>query len=383
MASGAPAVAASATTASATTASGTTAAVAPALAFRSGETAGSVAELVTLLDRHPGEAQDRLYSGEVARWLEQVGRDDLAQRAQEICRSYPQHREQGLEALAQATGLVEPPLLQAHPASLDFGTIAAGERKTLQLELRNAGRGHLFGLMRASHRNLQGPRSFDGNHIALPITFNTKRLASGSHSGELVIDSSAGELRLPFFARVKAPPLLAPFLTVVFWSILGMIGGLQLRTAPFADTSPAHWDWLGANSQLPWNPIAPLFGLVLWAILVVFVTGEATRQKSCMFFMSFGAFSALLAFLCGLIGNDLIVATDLLLQPLLEPLVHRWAAGGWMFTGGFLGAVYGTLRRWPDLFSARLLQIVFGWLLAICILFGVLIAALIATPMYK
>src|SRR5690606_30106589 len=102
----------------------------------------------------------------------------------------------------------------------------------------------------------------------------------------------------------------------------------------------------------------------------LFVIGEATRQKSCSFFVSFSAFVTLVAFLCALIGNDLIVALDGLLQPTLEPLTHRWAAGGWMFVGGLLGAIYGTLRRWPDLFTARLSQIVFGWLLTICLLFG-------------
>jgi len=362
----------------------TPAPIVPKLAFASGEAATSVQELATLIDRHPREARDQLYSGEMPRWLETIGRDDLAKRAREICRSYPQQREQGLEALAQATGLLEPPTLRVHPTHLNFGEIEPGDSKTLQIELRNVGRGHLFGLMKTSHRNLQGPRSFDGNTLALPVTINTKRLAPGAHGGDLVIDSSAGELRLPFSVEVKSPPLLAPFLTVVLWAMVGMLGAMQLRAAPFTIApNTAFWDWFNAGSQLPFYPTAPLFGLVLWSVLMVFVVGEATRQKSCGFFVSFGAFVSLLAFLAGLIGNELVVAGDLVLQPLLEPLVHRWAAGGWMFVGALVGAIYGTLRRWPDLFSARLLQIVFGWLLTICILFGVLIAALIASPMYK
>jgi hypothetical protein len=53
-------------------------------------------------------------------------------------------------------------------------------------------------------------------------------------------------------------------------------------------------------------------------------------------------------------------------------LVQNWATGGWMFVGGFIGAGYGTLRRWRDLLTTRVVQIVAGWMFAIFILFVLL-----------
>jgi hypothetical protein len=61
-------------------------------------------------------------------------------------------------------------------------------------------------------------------------------------------------------------------------------------------------------------------------------------------------------------------------------LAGSWAAGGWLFVGGVLGACYGTLRQWELIFTTRLLQILSGWLIAMAIVYGLLAASRFIAP---
>ena len=353
------------------------------LTFRAGEAATNLTQLVHLVEKYPGEAKDYLYNGDFATWLSQNGRADLAQRAREICRHYPQRRAQGLEAFLLATGLVEPPSLEVEPTHLDFGVMGVGKRRRIDVELRNAGRGHLFGILRSTHLGLDFPAEFDGNRVLLPITFDASRAERGGHSGDIVIDSSAGEWRLPFSATIYRKRSWAPAVTVVFWSVVGMLCGQWMRTLPLLhQTKPAGWHWLTADSVVKWFPAAPLFGLALWGVLLLFVLGEALRQKSCGLFVSGGLVSLLGGVFCAMLGNELLKTGDIVLQPLLAPVTRDWAAGGWMFVGGLAGACYGTWRRWRDVFSTRLAMILCGWLIAITILYTVLWSTFLLVPAY-
>jgi len=344
------------------------------LVFRSGEGARELRQLVTLMDKYPAEAKQLLYKGVLSNWLATNGHDELAARAREIQAQYKAHKERGVEAFVQATGLAEIPQMQAYPVHLDFGVLQRTESKTLTLHLHNGGRGHLFGLLHPPHAGLECPAEFDGNHVALPITLDASRLQSGQHWHELTIDSSAGELRVPLLAVVRPGSSLAPTLTVVLWAVLGMLCGYLLRELPFVmHTSSAHDIWLTPRSRLEWFPTAPLFGLAAWGTLLVVITGEATRRRSCALFLGASLLSAPLGVLCAVMGENLLIAGDMALQPQMQPLVRQWAGGGWMFAGSILGAIYGTLRRAGDLFSVRLIHIVLGWLLSLIILCGLLI----------
>jgi hypothetical protein len=130
----------------------------------------------SLMDRDRQEAKEYLYNGDFATWLSQIGRADLAQRAREIVTEYPERKYQGLEALAQSNGLVEPPTLEVQPEFFDFGVLTPGARKTLPLKLRNVGRGHLFGLLRSTHPALVFDDKFEGNRHVVPVTFDARQV---------------------------------------------------------------------------------------------------------------------------------------------------------------------------------------------------------------
>lgn len=350
------------------------------LIFASGERASTLREMTTLCDQQPEEAREMLFNGQIEKWLLENNRGILARRAREIREKYTR-RARGLEAFLQATGEVAPPQMRADSSLLDFGEIVAGNSKTLHLHLRNPGRGHLFGVLRASQNCLQAPAEFDGNDVTIPLTFEARRLEKGVYSGELILDSSSGELRIPFRAQIQKPAGDVALSTVVFWSAIGMLGAFALRTLPLMSQSATPgWDWLTWNMKLHAWPTAPLFGLVLMGVLAPFIAGESLRRRSCSFALSLSLFVALFSLFCGALGLEILIGGDGMLKPLMQPLAHNWAAGAWMFIGGVLGAAYGTLRRWGDIFSPRLLQLLFGWLTSMAILYGLLAASQFLAP---
>lgn len=367
---GATSSAATATVASLSATLQNTAVALPSFVFRSGQRASDVSDLVRLMDQDRQEAKEYLYNGDFALWLSQIGRADLAQRAREICEQYPDRKYQGLEALAQATGLVEPPTLEALPVTLDFGTLAPGTRRTLPLKLRNAGRGHLFGILRSSQSGVEFEDKFEGNRHTVSITLDARLLSRGAHHGEIVVDSSAGELRVPFFARVQGPASYAASIAVMGWGVLGMVCGLLLRGLPLAGQGQT---WLKGDPPFA-NPLMSslFFGLTVWGVLLLLTISEALRRKSWAFLLSAGSLSLPLALLCGAMAGPILIAGDLALRPVMEPLTHSWAAGAWLTAGGLAGAAYGTLRRLTDVFSTRLPQVLVGWLFFSLTLWGVL-----------
>jgi hypothetical protein len=160
--------------------------------------------------------------------------------------------------------------------------------------------------------------------------------------------------------------------------MLGMFGGQMMRTLPFMLAGDgSRWEWLTPYSELSWWPLAPWFGVVTWAVLLMFTISEAIRSRSCFFLVTGGLFSFLIAAGCGVAAPDVLTTVDAALHPFMEELTDDWAAGGWMFAGGVLGAAYGTLRRLPDVFSPRLMQIILGWLVAVAVMYAVLVFSML------
>ncbi len=352
----------------------------PTLKFYANEEPRTVEQLVSLCDRRPAEAREYLYSGHLETWLQHNGRPDLAIRAREIAQRYPR-RERGLEAWLQATGQVSPPQLVINPTFLDFGILAPGEVRTLQIHLRNPGRGYLFGLVKSSHRCIHAPSEFDGNSTVLEFTLDSARMDGGEYSGEVVLDSSAGEMHIPFRVIVRDVERQNALVSVVFWAVMGMLGGFGMRTLPFAwQSATPGWNWLSATQDVPWKWIGPLFGISLFLALCPFIAGESLRRKSCSTWFTLSMSAFLIAAVFGLIGDSVLRMVDLSLSPLLLDLSGSWAAGGWLFVGAILGASYGTIRQWELIFTTRLLQILSAWLIAMAIVYGLLAASRFIAP---
>jgi serine/threonine protein kinase len=336
--------------------------------FRSGHVANSVAQLAALLDEVPAEAAQHLYSGELESWLDSIGERELALQARDFRARYRGRPKQGLEAFALATGQVEPPLIELSTQELNFGSLSPEGQRTLELKVQNKGRGHLFGLVRASHPAVSTYGEWDGNKAKIPVTFDANRLHPGKYTGELTLDSSAGERIIPFTARVSGPSWLAPFLTVLIYGALGLIAGALLRTLPFIpiQTRPG-FGWLGGTP--PWIPTAPLFGGVFGVLLFIWVTLESISRRSLALWLSMGLFGTLMSVGAGIFGNELLRIGDSYLAPDLVQAVGNFAAGGWMLAGGTIGALFGSLRRWRDIFSVRLIPITMAWMAVLALVY--------------
>ena len=329
------------------------------LVFKSGHAASTVGELVWLLDSYQREGAGRLFAGEVERFVAALGETELAIKAAQIRQRFGARREQGLEAFIAATGLLARPQLQVHPVKLDFGTIKFDGKKTIHLELSNGGRGHLSGLIRASLGAVATPGGWDGNRARLPVSFDAMRLAPGHYEGELELEGSAGQTRIPFSARVAGPSLWPPFLTVAGCGAAGAVAGALSRTVPWMYDGAVP-GWLSSVGQIKWWPVAPLFGATLWACAAAWTLVEAMRKRSCGLVLGIGTFGTLLAIFAALGGLSLLVEIDTILKPIMRPHVGNYAAGGWLAAGAAIGATWGAIRRVGDWFGARLFGVIAG-----------------------
>lgn len=328
--------------------------------FRSGHKITTVAELAPLLDEFPAEAAQRLYSGELEEWLNRIGERELAVQAHTFRTRYRGRPKQGLEAFALATGQLVPPLLELSTQELNFGSLPQDGQRTIDLKLQNRGRGHLFGLIRASHPAVSTYGEWDGNKTKIPVTFDANRLRPGKYTGELTLDSSAGERVLPFSARVRGPSWLAPFLTVLIYGVLGMMAGGLLRAVPFMfEPAGTGNQWL--RDSPTWIPTAPLFGVTCGIVLFIWTTLESISRRSLSLWLSMGLFGTMLAIGAGIFGNELLRAGDQYLATEFGRVQSIVPAGAWMYAGATIGAILGTVRRWRDLMSVRFISLALGW----------------------
>ncbi len=328
--------------------------------FRSGHAASTVGELVWLLDSYQREGIARLFGGDIERWLQNLGESELARQAAQIRVQLGARPAQGLETFIAATGLLARPQLQVHPQRLDFGLVPREGKKTIVLDLANGGRGHLFGILKSTLGAVATPGGWDGNRAKLPVTFDGMRLNAGHYQGELELESSAGNFRIPFVAQVAGPSWWAPFLTVVGCGSAGAVTGALSRSVPWMYEGVVPGWYTTAIPLEKWWPIAPLVGATLWACGAVWTSVEALRKRSCGMMIGIGTFGTILAICAGVGGLSLIVELDSILRPIFRPHIGNYAVGGWMASGAAIGASWGALRRVGDWFSARILAVAGG-----------------------
>ncbi len=345
--------------------------------FNSGESATNLTQLVRLCDKYRSEGEDYLYNGDIASWLVNNGRYEMATRATRAVGDYNGQRAQGLEAFIAATGVLPPPQLSVVPEKLEFGNVWVGQKRAVDLQISNTGRGHLFGTLNTRYSHLEFPEGFEGSPQTVPIVLEARGLQSGEYEGDLEIQSSGGEIRLPFHFTVYRRRSMWPFWSVLLWALLGGLAGLSLRTFPFVQ-SPLEFQRRWLSDAVDFGnmeqrvTISIIFAIGIWLSFLFLIIGESTRRKSFAVFVSGALAASTIAFAGVFAAPQILVAIDQGLQPAFRPLVDNWPSGAWMLCGGLIGAIYGTVRRWRDLLTTRLWQVVGGWLLAIIILYGVL-----------
>jgi serine/threonine protein kinase len=346
------------------------------LVFRSGHYARDLNDLVWLCDEFPDEAAKRLFDGEFESWLRGQGNETLARAAASARQSGS--KRAGLETWVQATGLVARPEVQVSPATLDFGSFGKEAQKTRSLKLRRTGRGWVFGSATTSAGALSTPGSFEGESVEIPFSFDAFRLPPGRYDGQIQLNGSMGQIAVPWTASVRGPSALVPFLVVLGNGAFGMIAGGALRSIPFIVAHQQHLNWLDRNSLHQWRLIAPAFGASVAFFWLVWTILFALFRRSCGVLMSLVFFGTLFSIYCAFMGPTQLTGGDALLKPVLQPIVHDFAAGGWMYAGATIGALSGALWRWRDLASMRFWAVFAGFFATLLMVYFALRGAMMS-----
>lgn len=184
------------------------------LTFRSGAISNTVDELIQNCENFWDDGAYHLYRGDLASWLQAQGRGDLAQICQTI-RQRVAERDVGLEQFLQsARPSIGLPVLGLGATSLDFGVVDKENRQSIELEIRNDGRGYLYGSIRSLvdwlrvRPNRVGCRA--GGKQIIHIDMDPRGLNVGPLSAAaLEIQTNGGNANLLAQLEITWPPKLA------------------------------------------------------------------------------------------------------------------------------------------------------------------------------
>ena len=176
--------------------------------YRGGE-AKTPQQLARLIDQNWEDGKDLLYGGFIALWLKYVNQEELANTADKIISRYADEEDKGLELFVQR---LDPRIGSPDPkpshTSINFGKIDNETKKTIHLEIENAGRGFLYGDvqlaskmqgLQISSTSIIGSATVTVELDAGPLT------AKRTHKAELIINTNGGKLTVPVSCYVDYP----------------------------------------------------------------------------------------------------------------------------------------------------------------------------------
>ncbi|MCS7046489.1 MAG: zinc ribbon domain-containing protein [Gemmataceae bacterium] len=189
--------------------------------FPSGRRCRSFEELAQACLDEWAAARQLLVQGALGRYLESLGRHDLAQAAHEaIAQGDP---DIALTRFVNALPVMRPPAtkIDIHPRRAALGQLLAGEQRNLQLVIANQGQGTLQGTVRvgdgATWLRLPGGERHCSVHAPreqrLDVVVDTKGLAAAQgYDGKLTVVTNGGIVEVPIgFVVVPQPYPSGPF----------------------------------------------------------------------------------------------------------------------------------------------------------------------------
>ena len=155
-------------------------------------------QLAQMIDRNWEQAKTLLYTGFMALWFEYTLQPQFTEIAKKITTRYNTDPDIGLEMLVQELdphiGQPEPEISHTH---IDFGTVDAEAQKTIQLEIKNVGRGFLYGDVKFATElpGFQVSASAIRGAATLTVALEARHLAvKRSHEIPLAIRTNSGNL---------------------------------------------------------------------------------------------------------------------------------------------------------------------------------------------
>ena len=260
-------------------------------------------QLALMIDRNWEQAKTLLYNGFMALWFEYTAQPQFAGIAKKITTRYNTDQDVGLEMLVQELNpQIGHPGLEISHTHIDFGTVDTETQKTIQFEVKNVGRGFLYG-------DAQFASEMQGFHLSAPpirgksvVTLEidaslmaVKRL----HEAELLINTNGGDLKVPVSCYVDYPIVKSIHRVIISGAAVAAIA-LVTRLIVLSLEGPGwlathltregfmnwkrYWSWLWVKWTDEW----------LWIDWKVYTFGAPGAE--------FGFFVALAALIVGILG---------------------------------------------------------------------------------
>ncbi|HXG09967.1 MAG TPA: hypothetical protein VNK04_09275 [Gemmataceae bacterium] len=185
--------------------------------FPSGRTCRTFDELVLACHDNWTEACELLGDGRFERFLDSLGRPDLARIAREAAR-FPD-REWGLDQFLvrlPTTGVLEPASLQVEPREVNLGLLTGGEDRVFQVHLINQGMRLLRGSVSSDRVWLSLGDAAGGRQkvfqvrgeLVLTVCLRARYVTGGGKplEGRLLIESNGGSATVVVRAEVHVKP---------------------------------------------------------------------------------------------------------------------------------------------------------------------------------
>ncbi len=203
--------------------------------FQEGQNARTPAQLAKSIDLNWEQAKNLLFNGFIALWLQYTQQTELANIARNIMELYKDEQDIGMEKLVQSLNpRIGHPKLHISQEAINFGNIDTETQKKVQLEIKNIGRGFLYGNLqltndipglRLSTTTIQGDTRFtielDASLLAAKKTYKT----------ELVVNTNTGDPTTPSSQYVIKAESESPINT----NVGGLSGDIKIPIACYVD----------------------------------------------------------------------------------------------------------------------------------------------------
>lgn len=166
-------------------------------------------DLADLIDDNWNESKKLLYGGFFAFWFKHISQTELADTAKDITKRHPSKKDIGLEKFVQELDPdIEEPKPEVNQSKIDFGTRNAKDKDIIQIEIKNTGRGFLYGdvEIEGSSSGFQISNTEINGWGEVSVALDASSLAARkTHEASLVINTNGKQLKVPISCYVDNP----------------------------------------------------------------------------------------------------------------------------------------------------------------------------------
>ncbi len=180
--------------------------------MQKGTGANTPKQLARLIDQNWDQAKTLLYNDFFAVWLQHTNHQQLADTAKEITNRYVDQQDIGLETFVQELDpRIGNPIPEINHPEIHLNGVDTGSEKTIHSEIKNIGRGFLYGDVQLKNDIpgllISDTRIHGGGVVTIHLDGNALT-ANPVHQTAVVIDTNGQNLEVPIYINHGIQPLL-------------------------------------------------------------------------------------------------------------------------------------------------------------------------------